>query len=47
MVRRHNGWQLFVEQKTIDILLRRLPMGWGLGTIKYPWMPDILQVEWG
>jgi hypothetical protein len=42
-----NGWRLYVEQQTIDILLRRLPFGWGLGTIKLPWMNEILFVEWG
>jgi hypothetical protein len=38
------GWLLRVEQKTIDILLDKLP--WGIGTIKLPWMKNILNVEW-
>ncbi|GAA4276778.1 contractile injection system tape measure protein [Aquimarina mytili] len=38
------GWKLFVEQKTLDILLDRLP--WNLGLIKLPWMKEILKVEW-
>ncbi len=42
-----NGWRLYVEQNTIDFLLSKLPFGWGLGTIKLPWMEEILYVEWG
>lgn len=38
------GWKLYVEQKTLDILLDQLP--WGLGMIKLPWMKEILKVEW-
>lgn len=38
------GWLLRVEQKTIDILLDKLP--WGIGTIKLPWIKNILNVEW-
>lgn len=38
------GWKLYVEQKTIDILLDRLP--WNLSMIKLPWMNEILKVEW-
>jgi hypothetical protein len=38
------GWTLHVEQKTIDILMNQLP--WGIGTIKLPWMKNILNVEW-
>ncbi|MEW7289057.1 contractile injection system tape measure protein [Aquimarina sp. 2304DJ70-9] len=38
------GWKLFVEQKTLDILLDRLP--WNLSLIKLPWMKEILRVEW-
>jgi len=39
-----NGWLLKVEQKTIDILLDKLP--WGIGIIKLPWMKHTLNVEW-
>lgn len=39
-----NGWLLNVEQKTIDILLGKLP--WGFSTIRLPWMKDLLSVEW-
>ena len=42
-----HGWRLYVEQKSIDVLLGRLPYGWGLGTIKFPWMDEMLYVEWG
>jgi hypothetical protein len=38
------GWTLHVEQKTIDILMNQLP--WGIGTIRLPWMKNILNVEW-
>lgn len=38
------GWKLYVEQKTLDILLDRLP--WNLSLIKLPWMKEILKVEW-
>jgi len=41
---RENGWILKVEQKTLDILLSRLP--WGFSTIQQPWMQDILSVDW-
>lgn len=39
-------WQLKVERKTVDILLDRLPMGWGYSVIRLPWMPKLLFVEW-
>lgn len=44
LVRIENGWLLQVEQKSLDVLLSALP--WGIGTIKLPWMKDILYVEW-
>ena len=44
LVPTENGWILKVEQKTIDILLDKLP--WGIGTIKLPWMKKTLNVEW-
>ena len=37
-------WLLQVEQKTVDILLNKLP--WGIGIIKLPWMESRLHVEW-
>jgi hypothetical protein len=44
LVRKDKGWQLIVERKAQDILLDSLP--WGFGTIKLPWMEEILFVEW-
>ncbi|MDZ7962275.1 MAG: contractile injection system tape measure protein [Aulosira sp. DedQUE10] len=38
------NWKLQVEQKSIDILLSRLP--WGLSMVKLPWMEELLIVEW-
>ena len=38
------GWQLIVEQNSIDVLLDKLP--WHLGIVKLPWMDEILKVEW-
>jgi hypothetical protein len=39
-----SGWNLKVEQKTMDILMNRLP--WGLSIIKTPWMKTMMRVEW-
>ncbi|MCW5599983.1 MAG: hypothetical protein KIT55_00075 [Nitrosomonas sp.] len=44
--KRKTGWQLSVERKAQDILLDRLPHGWGLGIVKLPWMNDFLHIEW-
>ena len=44
LLRRENGWELTVERNTLDILLDKLP--WGLGVVKYPWMPAPLFVNW-
>jgi hypothetical protein len=41
---KENGWLLTVEQKTLDILLGKLP--WGFSTIRLPWMADMLNVDW-
>ena len=37
-------WELEVEKKTIDILLKSLP--WGFGTVKLPWMAKRMIVNW-
>jgi hypothetical protein len=37
-------WVLQVERSGIDILLDRLP--WGIGTIKFPWIKELISVEW-
>ncbi|MBP0904183.1 hypothetical protein J8H85_10115 [Mariniflexile gromovii] len=39
-----SGWKLYVEHKTLDVLLDKLP--WNLSIIKLPWMNDMLKVEW-
>ena len=38
------GWLLQVEQKSVDILLNRLP--WGISRIELPWMKNVLKTEW-
>ncbi len=38
------GWKLFVNRKTEDILVDRMP--WGIGMIKLSWMEEVLKVEW-
>lgn len=38
------GFRLYVEHKTLDILLDRLP--WSLSIVKLPWMNEFLKVEW-
>lgn len=38
------GWLLRIEQKTVDILIGKLP--WGFSTIQLPWIKDFLSVEW-
>lgn len=42
--KRESGWYLMVEQRTLDILLGKLP--WNLGILRLPWMKDLLKVEW-
>ncbi|SFQ46323.1 contractile injection system tape measure protein [Parafilimonas terrae] len=44
LVTTDTGWQLTVEQKTVDVLLNKLP--WGFSTVKLPWMKGFLNVEW-
>jgi hypothetical protein len=38
------SWQLQVQPTTFDVLLDRLP--WGYATLKFPWMPEVLHVDW-
>jgi hypothetical protein len=38
------GWNLFIERKTVDMLLDRLP--WGFGIVKLPWSKEIVYTEW-
>ena len=44
LIRRTGGWLLQIERKALDILVDRLP--WGFGMIMLPWMPERLNVEW-
>lgn len=37
-------WLLIVTVQTVDILLSRLP--WGFGFVKLPWMQQLLKVQW-
>lgn len=43
-VRTDSGWAIYVEQKTEDILLHRLP--WGISWVKLPWTDGFMQVYW-
>lgn len=40
------SWHLYIERQTLDVLLDRLPPGWGYSMVKLPWMQQILYVEW-
>jgi hypothetical protein len=42
--KKENGWELTIEQRTVDILLDKLP--WGFSTIQLPWMNELLSVDW-
>lgn len=44
LIKNDNAWLLQVERQGYDILLNGL--SWGIGTIKLPWMENILHVEW-
>ena len=45
LVSNSNGnFQLFVEAESLDVLLDHLP--WGMSMIKFPWMNQILKVDW-
>ena len=38
------AWRLAVEPRAFDMLLDRIP--WGYGTLKLPWMAQVLHVDW-
>jgi hypothetical protein len=38
------GWRLQVQASAFDMLLDRLP--WGYKTLRYPWMKEVLHVQW-
>jgi hypothetical protein len=44
LTRQGENWLLQVERRGIDILLEQLP--WPIGVVKFPWMNQILHVEW-
>lgn len=44
LMRKNDAWHLVVERRPLDVLLDRLP--WGFATIKYPWMEQVLHVQW-
>ena len=44
LTRTDSSWKLRVEEKAIDILLSRLP--WGISIVRWPWMDELLTVEW-
>lgn len=44
IVWKDDHWLLQVERTGIDILLDKLP--WGYGTIKLPWLQHLIYVEW-
>lgn len=39
-----NGWKLYVNRITPDVLIDRLP--WSISIIKLPWTNDIINTEW-
>ncbi|WP_210518801.1 contractile injection system tape measure protein [Hymenobacter terricola] len=41
-----NHHVLTVEQRAQDVLLDRLPYGWGLGLVQLPWMAARLTINW-
>ncbi len=41
---RDGHWLLRVERQTYDVVIDRFP--WGLGIVRLPWMPTLLQVQW-
>lgn len=41
---RGNGWNLYIERSTLDVMLDKLP--WSLSIVKIPWRDDLIYVEW-
>jgi Contractile injection system tape measure protein len=39
-----DAWHLEVQPQTFDVLIDRLP--WGFSTVRFPWMPEVLHVQW-
>lgn len=44
ITKKEEQFSLYISQKTIDMLLNKLP--WGISYIKLPWMKNILSVQW-
>lgn len=44
LMRENDRWRLEVATGPFDMLLDQLP--WGYGTVKLPWMPEVLHVQW-
>nr|WP_232325405.1 contractile injection system tape measure protein [Pedobacter panaciterrae] len=44
ITQKDNSWLIQVERTGVDILLDRLP--WSIGTIKLPWLKEIIHTEW-
>ena len=45
LVRRDdNGWRLYVEPASVDVLIARIP--WSVSLVKLPWMPIPIHVDW-
>jgi hypothetical protein len=42
--RADEAWQLQVAPQAFDMLLDRLP--WGYSTVKFPWMQELIHVQW-
>lgn len=40
----NGNWQLHCEEKTVDVLLNKLP--WSFSIVKFPWMEEMLRVFW-
>lgn len=44
--RTDDNWQLHIEHKTEDVLLNKLPVGYGYSVVRMRWMKGMLFVEW-
>jgi hypothetical protein len=44
LIKKDEGWLLQVERKTLDVLIDTIP--WGYSTLKFPWNPYVIFVEW-
>lgn len=44
LIKKQDSWLLYVEQKSQDILLQQLP--WGIGMLRFPWMKELIWINW-